>query len=311
MGIFGKKNPPAPTDNSEELQKRRKSLERELEAIRKQEQEELDRKKQTEAAEEETCTPPTPDSNRNEEPLSVDVLKNELVAKDAEIKKLKTQLENLEKKASEEKGKVPDNSAPVTPDADIKSSLKTILSLVSQENSRLIKENTDLENRLDEKQMRLEQIVQVCQEDRYRKDKVKLINKYVYHIDLIRKTLFEFAADRKKMQGAKAVDFLVHQLEELVTGMDATLQQEMVEIRRFGKEGDSVNLDMQEVIGSVPTDDFSLDGKIHSSVSPAYIWTLPYILKAKVTDSGDEIKSYNFLLRAEQIIVYKFNKDKQ
>lgn len=49
MGIFGKKNPPTPTGNSEELQKKRKSLERELEEIRKQEQEELDRKKQEEA----------------------------------------------------------------------------------------------------------------------------------------------------------------------------------------------------------------------------------------------------------------------
>ena len=49
MGIFGKKNPPTPTGNSEELQKKRKSLERELEEIRKQEQEELDRKKQKEA----------------------------------------------------------------------------------------------------------------------------------------------------------------------------------------------------------------------------------------------------------------------
>lgn len=309
MGIFGKKNPPTPTGNSEELQKKRKSLERELEEIRKQEQEELDRKKQKEAEKEKSIQPDS-DSNQKEEPMSLEVLQKELTAKDDEIKKLKEQLENFEKNASRDDNN-PDNPESASAFADIQSNLKTILSLVSQENSRLVKENTDLENRLDEKQMRVEQIVQVCQEDRYRKDKVKLINKYVYHIDLIRKTLFEFAADRKKMQGAKAVDFLVHQLEELVIGMDATLQQEMVEIRRFGKPGDAVNLDMQEVIGSVPTDDSSLDGKIQHSVSPAYIWTLPYILKAKVTDNGDEIKSYNFLLRAEQIIVYKFNKDKK
>ena len=311
MRIFGKKNPPTSADNSEELQKKEESLVQELEEVRKKRQEELERKKQEEAAEKEKCTQPAPDSNQKEEPMPVEVLRKELAAKDDEIRNLRERMQNLEKNASKDEGKSPDGSEPETALVDIQSNLKTILSLVSQENSRLVKENSDLENRLDEKQMRLEQIVQVCQEDRYRKDKVKLINKYVYHIDLIRKTLFEFAADRKKMQGAKAVDFLVHQLEELVVGMDATLQQEMVEIRRFGKPGDAVNLDMQEVIGSVPTDDSSLDGKIHSSVSPAYIWTLPYILKAKVTDNGDEIKSYNFLLRAEQVIVYKFNKDKQ
>ena len=80
MGIFGKKNPPTPTGNSEELQKKRKSLERELEEIRKQEQEELDRKKQKEAEREKSIQPDS-DSNQKEEPMSLEVLKKRIDGK--------------------------------------------------------------------------------------------------------------------------------------------------------------------------------------------------------------------------------------
>lgn len=110
------------------------------------------------------------------------------------------------------------------------------------------------------------------------------------------------------MQDSEAVAYLENQLSEVANGLDATLLQEMVERKSFGGNGDPVNLEMQEVVGTFSTEDASLDGKIYKSINPGYVWTLPYILKAKINENGDEIKNYKFLLRSEQIIVYKQNK---
>lgn len=186
--------------------------------------------------------------------------------------------------------------------------LKDLKNKISDENMSLLKENESLRNKIDEKQERLEYIIQTSQEDRYRKDKIKLINKYIYHMDLIRKTLYDFDHGVLNDPSENPGQFWRSQLEALIKGMEATLLQEMVEVSVFGKPGDPVNPDYQETLDMIATDNPELDGKICSSVNPGYIWTLPYILKAKITDNGDEIKHYRFLLRPEQITVYKYNK---
>ena len=179
---------------------------------------------------------------------------------------------------------------------------------IIDDNGRLIKENEELQNKLDSRTERLESINQAVQEDRYRKDKIKLINKYIYQMDIIRRVLYDFENDRQNMTEEEAVTFLQNQLKEIIVGMEATLTQEMVERIQNGENGASINLELQETIGTVKTNDVELDGKIYRSISPGYVWTLPYILKAKITDKGDEIKSYRFLIRAEQVITYKFKK---
>lgn len=179
---------------------------------------------------------------------------------------------------------------------------------IAEENQHLTKENEELQVKLDNKQERLESIVQKIQEDRYKKDKMKLINRCIYQMDLIRKTLYDFESDHKGMSEKEAISFLQKQLEEVVKGMEATLAQEMVERIPCAKEGSNINLELQETIDTIFTDDPMLDGKVYRSINPGYIWMLPYILKAKITDDGSEIKNYRFLIRAEQVITYKLNK---
>lgn len=179
---------------------------------------------------------------------------------------------------------------------------------ITEENQHLAQENNALQVKLDDKQDRLESIVQTIQEDRYRKDKIKLINRYIYQMDLIRKMLYDFESDRTTMSEKEAISFLQDQLEEVVKGMEATLTQEMVERIQCGEIGSDINLELQESIDTISTDDPLLDGKVYRSINPGYIWTLPYILKAKLTDDGTEIKNYRFLIRAEQVITYKLNK---
>ena len=81
-----------------------------------------------------------------------------------------------------------------------------------------------------------------------------------------------------------------------------------VEKVQTGKNGGTVDPEMQETVETVPTNDPGMDGKIFRSLSPAYVWTLPYILRPRLSETGEEIKSYRFLIRPEQIITYKLRK---
>ena len=181
--------------------------------------------------------------------------------------------------------------------------------VLTKEAAVLSSENRELRMKLAEKQERLETILQSVQEDRYRKDKIKLINKYIYHIDLIRQTLYDFNSgrDSSKEKDPETV-FLERQLEETAAGLEAVLMQEMVEKVQTGKNGGTVDPEMQETVETVPTNDPGMDGKIFRSLSPAYVWTLPYILKPRISDTGEEVRSYRFLIRPEQIITYKLKK---
>lgn len=311
--LFGKKDVEKnPTSNSqiEKLEQEIETKKKVLDQLMRQKQEES--KKQVEKNVQEPLVDP-------KLPMpTMEQLQQEIIAKDQIISILESKIAHLQRNLntdqSDPKLQGEDSNTSVSFTAIektlalISEQIKSLSASVSIENQRLLQENAKISESLENKQLQLEQIVQTCQEDRYRKDKIKLINKYIYQIDLIRKTQYDFRIYRDQQSESEAVAFLESQLTEIVKGMEATLLQEMVENIQTGEDGAAVNPDMQETIDTVSTDNPELDGKIYCSISPAYVWTLPYILKAKITDKGDEIKSYRFLIRPEQIITYKFNK---
>jgi hypothetical protein len=246
-------------------------------------------------------------------------LREELDKKEIEIKTCREEIANLQARLEELNAKRMPEDCP-TPDTsndDIRQTLKSLQEGINQlsaqlnaENGRLIQENEALQDLVDKKQERLEQISQNCQEDRYRKDKSRLIDRYIYLMDIIRQTLYDYDYNRERIlpAGADAEAFLKQQLEAVIVAMNATLDSEKVIMLPSASEGTAVNPDLQEIIDVVSTDKPDMDGKVFRSVNPGYAWTLPYILRAKTTDTGQEIKNYRFLIRAEQVIVYKFNK---
>lgn len=299
--------PPIKGSNAEEIARREAELkrrkkeqeqeERELEDLKRKEKEQEEARAKKISLEEYYC------------------LKDTLQQKEKEITSYKAkilQLEQTIKAMQEEKDVLPSNpfeiQSIIEPLQILQQQVHNLNDIIKEENSRLIKENHDIQDKLEDKQIRLESIVQTVQEDRYRKDKIKLINKYIYQMDLIRKMMYDFETDRITMTEKEATIFLQNQIDELVKGMEATLTQEMVERFQYGDPGTSVNLDLQESIDTVPTNNPELDGKVYRSINPGYVWSLPYILKAKITDDGSEIKNYRFLIRAEQVITYKLNK---
>lgn len=161
-----------------------------------------------------------------------------------------------------------------------------------------------MQSQLDEKQERLETINQNVQEDRYRKDKIKLLNRCIMQLDIIRKTLYEFKNESDSIENKE--EYLLQQLQEIVKGMEATLSYEGIETKRFTNIGDKINTEYQEAVKLIYTDDTAKEGIVAESINPGYVWTLPYILKGRHTETGEEIKTYRFLLQSEQVAVYKY-----
>ena len=165
-----------------------------------------------------------------------------------------------------------------------------------------------LEEENDSKQDRLENIIQTVQEDRYRKDKLKLINRCIFQSEMLRKTIYEYPEITKDMSAEEKEAFLLKQLNSVVIGYDSMLADEGAVVTHFAAVGEKMDKENQEAVGARETDDESKNGTVAEVVSPGYVWTLPYILKAKVNESGEEIKRYKFLMQTEKIIAYKFVK---
>ena len=158
------------------------------------------------------------------------------------------------------------------------------------------------------KQDRLENIIQTVQEDRYRKDKLKLINRCIFQSEMLRKTIYEYPDITKEMTLEQKEEFLLKQLNSVVIGFDSMLADEGAVVTHFAAVGEKMNNEFQEAVGARETDDEAKNGTVAEVVSPGYVCTLPYILKAKVNESGEEIKRYKFLMQTEKIIAYKFVK---
>ncbi len=145
-------------------------------------------------------------------------------------------------------------------------------------------------------------------EDRYRKDKVKVLRRTIAMRGLIIDVLQTYESEKFEGSETEAANWLKRQLEQLIKGIDADLKQEMVFILQNGTEGSDFDDNLQEAIGSEPTNNPELNGKVARSVSPGYYWTLPYILKPRFDEDGNTIHSYKFIISYEQVVTYRLRK---
>jgi len=172
----------------------------------------------------------------------------------------------------------------------------------------LVADRTELSRKLDEKTSRYQELLERVQDDRYRKDKVKILRRNINLRNLISGVLDDYRLAIPRLAGydAPASIFLEQQLEKVVEKLDADLRQEMLVPLVNGREGSDFDAEHQEIVEQQPTDRPELDGKVCRSVAPGYVWTLPYIFKPRVNESGEEVYTYRFLLRSEDVITYKY-----
>lgn len=171
----------------------------------------------------------------------------------------------------------------------------------------LTSERQALAEKLTRSEERFYQLTQTVQEDRNRKDKARLLGACIDEANLIRGSLRDFRERRKNGNLSKSAEQeLEEMLEKIVEHFDRRiLRTERVEVLPKANSGSDFREDIQDVVDYQPTDDPQMDRKVARSESPAYVWTLPYILKAKVDGDGNEINSYRFLLEREKVIIYK------
>lgn len=147
------------------------------------------------------------------------------------------------------------------------------------------------------------------QEDRYRKDKSKILARLIRMRGLIKDILDDYSNEKMEGVDSPAALFLQKQLEALIVGLDADLRQELVIKMPEAKDGSDFNEDYQEAIGTELTDKEELAGKVHKSIAPGYYWSLPYILRPRVNENDETIHSYKFVLAFEQVITYQLKSE--
>lgn len=147
------------------------------------------------------------------------------------------------------------------------------------------------------------------QEDRYRKDKSKILARLIRMRGLVRDILNDYLNEKMEGADSPAALFLQKQLDALIVGLDADLRQELVIKMPEATDGSDFNEEHQEAIGTELTDKEELVGKVHKSVAPGYYWTLPYILRPRVNENDETIHSYKFVLAFEQVITYKLKSE--
>ena len=202
----------------------------------------------------------------------------------------------------------PDKTSTETGDGTLYTRLEAIETILAKRLKNSDESLRDKAARIDELSEKYERLMTSVQEDRYRKDKVKLISKIIFFTDLIRRMLYEFNQHRSNTAKSEETVFLEQQFEKLIVAMDDTLKHEIVSTMPQAAEGADFDEEHMEAIDTIHTDNASLDGKVHRSLSACYVWTLPYILKARIDENGNEVRNYRFVLHPEEVILYKYNK---
>lgn len=189
--------------------------------------------------------------------------------------------------------------------------LNTINDAINEQLASLMDKQRTMSLKLDKREEQYEQLMSRVQEDRYRKDKVKTLLSIIRTRSNIIDGLEYYHSEKMDGTDTQAAEFLVKQLEAVIVGIDANLRQEMIVKIEKGTPGSDFDEDQQEAVGTEITDNPELSGKVCRSVSPGFYWTLPYILKPRVNETGEEVRNYKFIISYEQVITYQYKKDEQ
>lgn len=189
--------------------------------------------------------------------------------------------------------------------------VENIMDGLIAENRELIARQDKIDEKLHLKEMLLEEVNQNVQQDQYRKGRLSLAKQIMRAAETMRLNLYKFEKTYGYAPGGEPKDEetkrLKGDMEGMVTILEGILETEHLKKRPMSEPGTPFDPEFQEVTGEESTDDEALVGKVCRSLGPAWVWQLPYILKPMISETGDKIRHYSFLVRPEQVIVYKLN----
>lgn len=218
-------------------------------------------------------------------------LKKIIQQKDKELDELKKLLkENTAEKNEKQEGNYNSNTL-----QEMQHMLAEIKNGLCFENAELISLLDKTENRL----QRRDAEVQSFQEDYYRKTITPCIRQFIALGDMMRKVIDEVPEEADEQ-------YFEVQFGKIIESIDYILRDFSFEIYQEGVYGMNYNPQKQDVVAYKETDNQELDKKVSRSLNPGYIWTLPYIIKAKANGEQLPLKSYELIFRKEQVETFKF-----
>ena len=226
-------------------------------------------------------------ANENEE------LKKIIRQKDKELDELKRLLkDNMHEKDEKQE----DNSSSFNDTLqEMQHTLAEIKNTLSIENAELMSLLDKTENRL----QRRDAEVQSFQEDYYRKTITPCVRQFIALSDMMRKVIDEAPEETNGQYFEVQFGKIIESIDYILRDFSFTTYQE-------GTCGMNYNPQKQDVVAYKETDNPELDKKVSRSLNPGYIWTLPYIIKAKANGEPLPLKSYELIFRKEQVETFKF-----
>ena len=174
--------------------------------------------------------------------------------------------------------------------------LETLSGKIDQENGALIRTLDKVEDKL----MRKEADLQSFQEDSRLKATAPYLKQFINLGDMMRKVI-----DENPSAAEESASYLLEQFKRLTDSIDFILRDFSVEAFRRDEADTTFDPHTQQAF-EYPTDNAALDKKIRRTINPGYVWTLPYILKAKANGEEHPLKEYRMIFRREQVECFKY-----
>lgn len=185
---------------------------------------------------------------------------------------------------------------------ELRESVRQVLENLS---AKIDGENRDLLRTLDkveDKLMRRESELQNFQEDSRLKATAPFLKQFIHLGDMMRKVV-----DENPSEAGASSAYLLEQFRQLIDSIDFILRDFSVDVFRHDEEDTRFDPHTQQAF-DYPTDDPALDKKVRRTVNPGYVWTLPYVLKAKASGEEHPLKEYRMIFRREQVECFKYIK---
>lgn len=180
----------------------------------------------------------------------------------------------------------------------INQALENLSVKIDQENRELV----CVLDKVEEKLKRKEADLQGFQEDSRLKATAPFLKQFIHLGDMMRKVMDENPAEPEA-----SAAYLLEQIRQLTDSVDFILRDFSVDVFRHDEGDTRFDPHTQQAFG-YPTDDPTLDKKIRRTINPGYVWTLPYILKAKANGEEHPLKEYRIIFRREQVECFKYTK---
>lgn len=175
----------------------------------------------------------------------------------------------------------------------------TLSEKIDSENLELVR----ILDKVEDKLRRKESELQGFQEDFRLKATAPFLRQFINLGDMMRRVI-----DDNPLNVDESAPYLLKQMQRLIESIDCILRDFSIEPFLHNEEDVIFDPYTQQSF-EYPTDNPDIDKKIRRTLNPGYVWTLPYIIRAKANGEEHPLKEYRMIFRREQVECFKYIKN--